>query len=283
MPCDGILRRKKNTYYKNMDQRTYSWNPDDYLKHSCAQYEWAQELISKLYLNGEESVLDIGCGDGKITALISSYLKNGSITGIDSSADMIALAQKTFPPSKHPNLSFVHLDATKLHFRHQFDIAFSTAALHWVKDQISLLKGVKKSLKKSGRILFQMGGKGNAQDIIAAVDGTIKNEKWGAYFKDFSFPYAFYSPDEYKQLIDDARLEPKRLELIPKDMTQKGKENLAGWIRTTWLPYTGRIPENKRDNFIDDVINSYGKTFPIDDNGLFHVKMVRLEVEAINP
>ena len=73
------------------------------------------------------------------------------------------------------------------------------------------------------------------------------------------------------------------MELIPKDMNQKGKEGLAGWIRTTWLPYTRRIPENKRDNFIDDVINSYGKTFSIDDNGLFHVKMVRLEVEAINP
>jgi len=189
-----------------MDQKTYSWNPDDYLKHSCAQYEWAQELISKLYLNGEESVLDIGCGDGKVTALISSHLKNGSITGIDGSADMIALAQKTFPPSKHPNLSFVLLDATKLNFRHQFDIAFSTAALHWVKDQISVLKGVKKSLKKSGRILFQMGGKGNAQDIIASVDRIVKNEKWRSYFNDFSFPYAFYSPDEYKQLLNDAGL-----------------------------------------------------------------------------
>jgi len=266
-----------------MDPKTYSWNPDDYLKHSCAQYEWAQELISKLYLSGEESVLDIGCGDGKVTALISAYLKNGSITGIDSSADMIALAQKTFPPSKHPNLSFVLLDATKLHFKHQFDVAFSTAALHWVKDQISVLNGVKKSLKKSGKILFQMGGKGNAQDIIAAVDEVIKNEKWRSYFNDFSFPYAFCSPDEYKQWLNDVGFSIKRLELIPKDMTQKGKKGLAGWIRTTWLPYTRRIPENEQNTFIDDVINLYGKIFPMDDNGLFHVKMMRLEVEAIHP
>jgi len=268
---------------KNMDPKTYSWNPDDYLKHSCAQYEWAQELISKLYLSGEESVLDIGCGDGKVTALISAYLKNGSITGIDSSADMIALAQKTFPPSKHPNLSFVLLDATKLHFKHQFDVAFSTAALHWVKDQISVLNGVKKSLKKSGKILFQMGGKGNAQDIIAAVDEVIKNEKWRSYFNDFSFPYAFCSPDEYKQWLNDVGFSIKRLELIPKDMTQKGKKGLAGWIRTTWRPYTRRIPENEQNTFIDDVINLYGKIFPMDDNGLFHVKMMRLEVEAIHP
>ena len=72
-------------------------------------------------------------------------------------------------------------------------------------------------------------------------------------------------------------------ELIPKDMIQKGKEGLAGWIRTTWLPYTERIPENMRNNFINELINSYNNRFPIDDNGLFHIKMVRLEVEAVNP
>lgn len=121
-----------------------------------------------------------------------------------------------------------------------------------------------------------MGGKGNAEDIIAAVNGIIKNEKWRTYFKNISFPYAFYSPDEYKQLLYDVELDPKRLELIPKDMTQKGKRGLAGWVRTIWLPYSRRIPENERSNFIDDIINSYAKTSPIDDNGLFHVKMVRL-------
>lgn len=86
------------------------------------------------------------------------------------------------------------------------------------------------------------------------------------YFKNFSFPYAFYSPDEYKLLFYDAELYPERLELIPKDLTQKGKRGLTGWIRTTWLPYTRRIPENERSNFVDDIINSYAKILPIDDN-----------------
>lgn len=268
---------------KNMDKKTYSWNSNDYLKHSSAQYEWAQELIEKLYLKGKESVIDIGCGDGKITALISSHLKNGNIIGIDSSADMITLAQKNFPLTKYPNLSFVLLDAININFKNRFDIAFSNATLHWVKDQLAVLKGVKKSLKNSGRILFQMGGEGNAQDIIATVDKLIKDKEWRIYFNNFSFPYTFCSPDEYSQLLTDAGLSPKRLELIPKDMVQKGKEGLAGWIRTTWLPYTERIPENKREIFIDDIINLYNKSFSIDNNGLFHVKMVRLEVEAINP
>jgi trans-aconitate methyltransferase len=265
-----------------MHQKNYSWNADDYLKHSSAQYEWAQELTGKLCLTGKESVLDIGCGDGKVTAMISSHLKNGNITGIDSSEHMITLAQKTFPPSEYPNLSFVLMDASKLDFENQFDIAFSTAALHWVRDQIAVLKGVRKSLKNPGRILFQMGGKGNGQDILAAADKLITDEKWRSYFNNFYFHYNFCSPDEYKQWLTDAGLRPKRLEIIPKDMAQKGKEGLAGWIRTTWQPYTERIPENKRDDFIEDLINLYSKSFPMDDTGLFHIKMVRLEIEANN-
>jgi trans-aconitate 2-methyltransferase len=267
----------------SMDQKAYSWNSDDYARHSSIQYEWARELIGRLHLNGEESVIDIGCGDGKVTALIGSYLKNGSVTGIDNSADMIAFAQKNFPSQKYLNLSFVLLDAAKLNFDDQFDVAFSNATLHWVKDHISVLKGIKKGLKRSGRILFQMGGKGNAQDIVAAVTETTGTEKWRSYFNGFSFPYVFCSPDEYRQWLKDAGLLPVRVELIPKDMTQQGKEGLAGWIRTTWLPYTERVPDNKRTDFVDDIVNLYNERFPPDKDGWLHVKMVRLEVEAINP
>jgi len=127
-----------------------------------------------------------------------------------------------------------------------------------------------------------MGGKGNAKDILYAVEEFKKDVKWRKYFNDFSFSYSFCSPEEYEELLNKAGLVPKRLELIPKDMTQNGKKGLAGWIRTTWLPYTERIPGNLRDEFIDEIINFYIKKFPIDDNGLLHVKMVRLEVEAAN-
>lgn len=264
-----------------MKQNQYSWNADDYTKNSSAQYEWAQELIGKLNLNGTESVLDIGCGDGKVTALIGSYLNQGSVTGIDNSVDMIETAKKSFPSAKHPNVSFLVLDAAKLNCDNRFDVAFSNAVLHWVKDHKSVLRGVQRSLKKSGRILFQMGGKGNAQDIVDTLDELIKTEKWRPYFIDFSFPYFFYSPDEYTPWFKEAGLIAKRVELITKDMVQKGKEGLAGWIRTTWMPYIQRVPGNKRESLIDDIVSLYSKKFPIDASGMLHVKMVRLEVEAI--
>ena len=266
-----------------MNRTPYTWNAEDYAGHSGAQYLWAREIIGKLNLSGSESVLDIGCGDGKITALMGSLLPGGTVTGIDSSAPMIALARKKYPPIENPNVSFREMDATRLTFKNQFDLAFSSTALHWIPDQVSVVQGVDQGLKKSGRIFFQMGGKRNAQDIIDIAGRCIDNERWQRYFAGFSFPWHFWSPDEYQAFFRNTCLVPRRLELIGKEMTQNGKDGLCGWIRTTWLPYTERIPEHARERFISGLADAYLREFPPDGAGLVHVRMVRLEIEAFKP
>lgn len=263
-----------------MPKGHYTWNAEDYADHSTAQFTWAREMIGKLNLRGSEAVLDIGCGDGKVTALIASSLPEGSVTGIDSSASMIALAKKKFPTSKYPNISFVQADASMLSFENQFDLAFSNAVLHWIPDQAPVLRGVRTALKPYGRIFFQMGGRGNATDILGIANRCINKERWRSYFSQYTFPYNFFSPEDYTVFLRKAGLVPRRLELIPKDMTQTGREGFAGWIRTTWLPYMDRIPEGERDLFVADLIDAYLKEFPMDREGLVHTRMVRLEVEA---
>lgn len=263
-----------------MKEKAYTWNSSDYAQHSSAQSEWANKLISKLHLQGTESILDIGCGDGKMTLALAEEAPKGHVVGIDSSESMIELAQQRLVDSTRQNVTFQQMDALTLRFDHQFDVAFSNAALHWIKDHVAMLEGVKTSLKESGRILFQMGGKGNAQDIIDVVHVLIQQEKWYQYFNEFSFPYGFYGPKEYEQWLKQVGLRQKRLELIPKDMTQEGPEGLAGWIRTTWLPYTQRVPEYLQETFISEIVESYIEAFPLDQQGKVHVKMVRLEVEA---
>jgi trans-aconitate methyltransferase len=108
------------------------WNAADYAKNSSAQLLWAQELISKLALQGCESVLDIGCGDGKISAQLARALKNGNVLGIDLSTEMIRYASTQFSSAKYPNLSFARMDATEIRLPQKFDVAFSNATLHWV-------------------------------------------------------------------------------------------------------------------------------------------------------
>ena len=258
----------------------YSWNAEDYAKNSSNQYEWAKELIPKLQLTGKEILLDIGCGGGKTTALLATYLPHGKVVGIDSSEEMVALARQNFPHCKCANLSFLRMDARELTFREQFDVAFSNAALHWIIDHPAVLCGVAESLDHKGRLLFQMAGKGNAQEIIAVLEEMISEDTCEPYFKNFSFPYGFYGPEEYKTWLREAGFKPERVELLPKVAKLQGREGLAGWIKTTWLPFTERVPIHLRDSFINEIANRYIAAYPLDENGLAHVKMVRLEVQA---
>lgn len=228
-------------------------------------------------------VLDVGCGDGKITALLASHLPSGEVIGIDSSAGMVNCAREFFPGSEYPNISFLCMDAMDIRFSERFDLVFSNAMLHWVQDHATMLQGVYQCLKNRGRIFFQMGGRGNAREILDLACSFIHSGRWRRYFSDFRSPYTFLSAEEYQVLLRDAGFLAIRVELIPKDMTQEGCDGLCGWIRTTWLPYTERIPEHRRDRFISDLAESYLEKYHPGSEGLIHVGMVRLEVEAQKP
>ena len=80
------------------------------------------------------------------------------------------------------------LDAKKMLFDDTFDIIFSNAALHWVNDHKALLAGVNRGLKPGGRILFQMGGRGNVSEVAGALAQVISKPEWKEYFKDMDFP-----------------------------------------------------------------------------------------------
>jgi trans-aconitate 2-methyltransferase len=259
----------------------FRWNPNEYAASSSAQLVWAKELIAKLNLTGKEEILDIGCGDGKITAEISRYLPDGKVIGIDNSREMIEYASANFNRSDYPNLEFYNLDARSFELDEKFDFVFSNATLHWFEDHLSVLKHASNVMKTKAGLIISCGGKGNAEEVMKVMNDIIKTKKWEKYFRTFSFKYFFYDTKDYPEWLQKAGLKPIRVNLIPKDMVQSGKEGLSGWIRTTWLPYIHSVPEKLREEFIFNVVENYIKKFPMDVNGKIHVSMVRLEVEAI--
>jgi trans-aconitate methyltransferase len=266
-----------------MSNQGYNWNAEDYAKNSANQFQWAKELIPKLKLQGNETLLDIGCGDGKITAEIAKCLPSGRAVGVDSSEKMINLANNTFTQKDYPNLSFQVMDARKLTFQAEFDRAFSNAALHWVVDQKAVLDGVQRSLKSGGRLLFQMAGKGNAKDVLIIIKKLAAVEPWKGFFRKMTFPYGFYDPKEYRAFLKQAGLVAERVELFPKDMKFNGAGGLAGWVRTTWLPFTDKIPGELRPKFEQEIINRYLEKHPADAGGTVHVGAMRIEAEAYKP
>ena len=258
----------------------FKWDAVDYARSSTVQQRWARELLAKLNLEDSERLLDLGCGDGKVTTEIASMLPNGTVIGVDNSAEMIELAQSRFHATEYPNLSFQVVDALNLNFDHEFDVVFSNAVLHWVADHASVLRGVANALKPNGRILLQMGGRGNATQVIAVMDQVRSMSEWCDYFVGFQFPYSFYGAEEYAEWLPQTGFVPVRVELIPKDMAQVDRLAFEGWLRTTWLPYIRRVEKERQQEFLNQVVDLYLTANPPSSDGVVHVQMMRLEVEA---
>lgn len=256
------------------------WDASAYREHSTGQYAWADELIRSLELGGGESILDIGCGDGKVTARIAGCVPKGSVVGIDSSPAMIELSSSTYPKAEYPNLDFRLLDAEALDYTNAFDVVFSNAVLHWVSNHEAVLEGIYRALKPGGKMLLQMGGEGNAREILGVMEHFMQRGEWRSYFEGFRFPYTFHSADTYQRLMAKAGYSTGKAVLIAKDMVHPGIEAFKGWIETTWFPYINRVPVIHRREFVDRFVSEYLQRFPEDEKGI-HVGMIRLEAEAV--
>ncbi|MDX1808407.1 MAG: methyltransferase domain-containing protein [Sulfurospirillaceae bacterium] len=250
----------------------HKWKADAYASNSKGQEIWAKELIEKMHLQGCETILDIGCGDGKITNYLAG-LTTSQVTGIDLSHDMIAFAKKSFVKPR-----FIQMGAEDLKFDSEFDLIFSNAALHWVKDHDAVVRGIYKALKPGGKILLQMGGKGNAFEVFKALE-FVKKE-YVPYFKDFISPYTFHCDTYYIELLRNIGFESFDATLIPKEMVHQNIDDFKGWLETTWFPFLDCVPKVKRETFLNQWIQTYLDLTSLHDQGPISVSMIRLEVTA---
>lgn len=261
---------------------SFEWNAADYARHADSQYEWANELIDRLALAGDESLLDIGCGDGRVTGLLARRLAGGRVTGIDRSHAMTVATHRNYA-ARQPNLTVAQMDAAALSLAEAFDIAFSNAVLHWLPNHLAVLRGARRALRPGGRLLFQMGGHGNVADVLAVMAEVTARPAWRGHFAIWPSGYYFYHPDDYRRWTAEADLKLLDARLLAKDLRQLGVAGMAGWIRSTWLPFVERVPPDQRDAFAVEVAEAYVAAHPADAAGVVHVAMVRLEVEARRP
>jgi trans-aconitate 2-methyltransferase len=268
---------------------TMTWNPTEYAQNSDAQQGWATELLHEVKLQGSEAILDVGCGDGKITADFAKTLPDSRVVGIDNSAEMIEYANRTYPQTTYPNLSFEKIDARlllgqaklSLNFQKEFDLCFSNAALHWVDDHQAFLHGASQVLRSGGRLVVSCGGQGNAAEVLRVFAELMVLDEWQQYFHDFNNTYSFYSDKDYAVWLAEAKFKIEQLKLAPKDMTHKGRTGLGNWIRTTWMPFTHCVPIEQREDFIEHFVDKYLEVHPLDQWGYAHVATVRLEANLV--
>jgi trans-aconitate methyltransferase len=258
------------------------WNAADYHHNASAQTGWGREVHARLALRGDEALVDLGCGDGRLTAELADRLPRGRVVGVDADPDMIAYARAHHA---RENLAFVQADVRTFDvaaaLARRADGVVSTAALHWVAEQEAVLRRCREHLAPGGRLCFQMGGRGNCEEIIAAARLVACEPRWSRWLQGFASPWRFQAPEDYLRWLEATGFRPARVQLVPKDMVHEGPGALAAWIRTTWMPLLDRVPAPLRPSLAQAIVEQHLVLRPRDAAGRTHVAMVRLEVEAV--
>jgi len=133
------------------DHALTEWDAADYERISGLQLAMAEEVLALLDLNGARHILDIGCGNGKITAEIAARVPHATVVGVDPSHDMIEFASGHYDRAIYPNLRFEIADARSLPYREEFDLVVSFNALHWIPQQDEALQSIYAAMKSGAR------------------------------------------------------------------------------------------------------------------------------------
>jgi trans-aconitate 2-methyltransferase len=233
------------------------WDADSYSCLSGLQKAMAEEVLALLKLKGDEQVLDIGCGDGKITALIASQVPLGVVVGVDPSHDMIAFALSRFGQNTHGNLRFEVADARALPLKDRFDLVVSFNALHWVPDQDPVLHSIRNVMKSGGKAQLRLVTADKRKSLEAVVEDVRKSPRWSTHFRDFNDPYLRLTAEEYAAAAKRNGLHPVRVHTEAKTWDFKSRQAFFDFCSVGLIAWTNRLPETERPDFVNDVLNRY--------------------------
>ncbi len=219
----------------------------------------ADEAFSLLDLRGAESVLDIGCGQGRITREIAARVPEARVVGVDASEKMIAFAREhgAAPPSS--NLEFAVAEARHLGFDHEFDRIVSFNALHWIPEQGLALDSIRTAVKPSGFAQLRLVPKGERKSLENVIEETRLSPRWADYFNGFHDPYLHLTPEQYAALAEQHGFRVLRNHTADKSWDFESHAAFEAFGSVTFVEWTQHLPESIRLDFINDVLDHYRK------------------------
>jgi trans-aconitate 2-methyltransferase len=233
------------------------WDASGYDRISGLQQAMAKEVLALLKLKGSERVLDVGCGNGKVTAEIASRVPDGTVLGVDSSVDMIASARHHFGPEVRPNLRFEVADARQLPFRQEFDLVVSFNALHWIPEQGHALRSIRSALKSGGTAQLRLVPAGKRKSLENVIEETRLSPRWAHYFHGFKDPYLHLTPERYQALAEQNGFHTRHVHTQARVWDFQYRSAFFAFGSVTFVEWTQFIPEAEHPAFVSDVLDRY--------------------------
>ena len=212
------------------------------------QEEWGRAVLARLELAGDETVLDAGCGSGRITELLVERLPRGRVIGVDASAEMIELARERLGQK----VELIRADLVELELEAPVDAIFSNAAFHWVPEQERLFGNLAVLLREGGALEAQCGGIGNVAEFDRVVDAACGAEPFAPYLRGMRRPWTFARPSDTDARLARAGFTERRCWLEPATVQPRDAD---GFVRACVLSaHLAALPTELRDEFVEIVL-----------------------------
>ncbi|HEY7836271.1 MAG TPA: methyltransferase domain-containing protein [Solirubrobacteraceae bacterium] len=239
------------------------WDADTYDRTSQPQQKWGGEVLSRLIgIAPDATVLDVGCGTGRVTEHLARLVPAGRVLAIDASEEMVSLARARLGERAEVWRS----DVLDLDLEEEVDAVFSTATLHWVEDHDALWPVLARALRPGGRLEAQCGGEGNIERVRETIDAAAAS---GAPELEGFSPWTFAGPEETERRLLAAGFVEPHCWLVEQPAFP---EETAAFVRTSILAaHLERLPEPAREPFVAAVVERV--RLPLD--------YVRLNVSAV--
>lgn len=226
------------------------WDAASYQRVSVPHEEWAEALLKRLPLRGEETVLDAGCGTGRVTRMLVERLPEGKVVAVDGSEAMVAKVREVLRPGDEAFAA----DLTALRLEQPLDAVVSSAVFHWIADHEALFERLRAALRAGGRLEAQCGGAGNIDSLRETAKRLAGEEPFAPYVGEIGEVWNYAGPEETAERLRAAGFTEVECWLQPWDVTPEAP---AEFLRTICLgPYVDALPEELVDPFVDAVMSA---------------------------
>jgi trans-aconitate 2-methyltransferase len=230
------------------------WNAAAYDLVSEPQFEWGLRLLDRVSLAGVARALDAGCGSGRLTKALAARLPGGIVIGCDLSDNMARAALTTL--GCVPSRPVVCADLSSIPFAGAFDLIFSTATFHWVRDHDRLFAELRGALRDGGRLEAQCGGGPNLAAIHARADALASENPFRLHFAAWEEPWIFASPSETESRLRRAGFASASCWLDHTPTTFADRGRFRAFLEAVVMrPYLSRLPDaDLRGCFLDTIV-----------------------------